>query len=615
MKILDANGNHTGEWLQAERYIRRNSEGNLEQYVIVHGFTDWVRNSQKPGNISPEDFQEYLQQSLNAAITQMYTGGVVAGMARILSLVQERSDANQNDGVPGRFLRPNEDFVVSPQEMYSLERGSWQPLAADSRKVPQEILQDPNYDPQLPQADPFPVPDGAPGPKRRAIDWEESAADPDELIAYDEDGSGGYVHVTHDQGPNEWSLSTYAADPTGQVRLESVRGLESDGAVLVSLYGYTPEGLAYLDSRDTFAANGALTKHEDWAASGAHTDTAYEHTAAHPIAYEEREYDSDGDLLHYAVQRDNGSSTRTDYDAAGRVDSVTERDSAGRIDRIALYDDAQRADRVTVYDDAGRTDSVTVYDDAGRVDAISLYSDAGLITMYYAYDDGGRIDSLQYYDTAGRIDQMNLYDDAGRLDAVYFFDDAERVDQLQSYDDAVLVDRIAYYDDAGRMDSLYIYDDALRLDELQLYDDNSLLDQLNRYDDAGRIDSIRLYDNAGRLDSATFYDDGNRVDQITLYDDANRTDSITYYDDAGRVDSLTDYDAAGTQSWASFTAYYDDSNRLTSQYGSNDNGTRWTNVYDAANSGAWNRYAYSYDASGNTLTVGVINDNDTGSIT
>jgi hypothetical protein len=71
---------------------------------------------------------------------------------------------------------------------------------------------------------------------------------------------------------------------------------------------------------------------------------------------------------------------------------------------------------------------------------------------------------------------------------------------------------------------------------------------------------------------------------------------------------LTDYEQANGAAWNSYTAGYDNQNRLDYTSTQNDNGSFSLTDYDQANGAAWSYVTWDYDPQGHLQHTFVQND-------
>jgi len=257
-------------------------------------------------------------------------------------------------------------------------------------------------------------------------------------------------------------------------------------------------------------------------------------------------------LLRLKTQRDpNGTTRALDYDAGGRVLSVTF--NTGRVNSFSY--DRNNNPRVLSRSGSGPpTISLLSYD---VMDRVTSYEDAFGQEIHYAYDALGRVSTLTYpdgktltyvYDALSRLTNQVF---TGQRPMTYTYDKAGRL-KTRTYPNGIT--QTNTFDDAGRITSLSYSNFSLQPSTLNIaltyaYDRNgnktasteqgtlnwpmpSLRDETSRFTASGRIT--------------------NRVDALSP------TNNFTYqYDASGNMTNAT----GGGQTWA---LTYDEDNRTTS---------------------------------------------------
>jgi RHS repeat-associated protein len=284
-------------------------------------------------------------------------------------------------------------------------------------------------------------------------------------------------------------------------------------------------------------------------------------TLIDPLAFQTRtEYNGIDQVTKNIDAR--SQETRFTYDAAQRLDSVI--DPRNIAVESYQYD---AGDRLIARIDALNRATGYQYDAAGRL--AQLTDRKGQITVY-EYDQVNRIARIDYPDAA----QVRTYDSLGRLTEI-----RESGSSIAyAYDNANRVIRETTDSGAGRHEVAYEYD---TLDRLVRRTVNGADATVYTYDNASRLATLLyrgltttyVWDAANRLTSRTL---PNGIRQEIAYDDADRLLSITYKkpDDSIIETVAYTYDARGQRSTkavsgsvvseTTFTASYDDANRMTS---------------------------------------------------
>ena len=262
--------------------------------------------------------------------------------------------------------------------------------------------------------------------------------------------------------------------------------------------------------------------------------------------------------------------TRFNFDARNHLASVVnplnntiESYGYDAIGRLSTKTDAKLRSEAYGYDGNGNLTRIT--DRRGQVTDI-------------AYDNANRPTRITYHD--GSV-QERTYDAAGRLTEVREPDNAQTLE----YDNLNRVTRVVTETLAGFTSIVYDYDALDRRTKRTVsYPGGVLEETVYAYDKASRLTSITqtgvngtqattyTWDAASRLTQKTL---PNGIQQVHAYDDANRLLSITYQrPDASVIEAVAyTYDAngqrvargTGTGSLrdTTFTAAYDEANRMT----------------------------------------------------
>ena len=308
----------------------------------------------------------------------------------------------------------------------------------------------------------------------------------------------------------EWRRADHSAITGGTVDLAA----STSGYLPLHLQpALAPDGSAYLHLALKSTAAGAYVHFDDIA----------------PTYSTIRDFDGTG--APTSVLDANGHVTRSGYDAASRLTSMT--DARGKTTSLTL----DKNGNVTRSSDPLGHVSESVYDALGRQTRRTVDPSGLALVTRASYDEVGNLASTT--DADGRTTRFE-YDRADRLTTV-----TDALDGITRYGCDANGNRTSVTNPRGKT-------------------------RRGSYDDVGRLTEVR--DALGRVTSYGYDPNGNRtrrtdakgVETTFGYDDANRLTTVTYpgpasiayeYDDAGRLTRMTD--DHGTTTWT-----YDDLDRV-----------------------------------------------------